>query len=166
MATPTPPPPTIPEDEFIGPQDLLESASSFIISLKEVSEQISSLRYEEASQRQLAKKAGEELSFALVAATLEISAYIGNPIDPATQKSNKDYTKLKVDNELVSHGNYQKAATAFAEAEASHIQTQVALRNAMDTFVAVRGGANIVTAMMYFLTDNRPAVLTAGDTPQ
>jgi hypothetical protein len=36
----------------------------------------------------------------------------------------------------------------------------------MDTFVAVRGGANIVTAMMYFLTDNRPAVLTAGDTPQ
>jgi len=166
MATGQPPPSTMPEEEFIGPQDLLESASSFIISLKEVSEQISSLRYEEASKRQLSKKVGDELSFALVNATIEISTFIGNPIDPATQKSNKDYTKLKIDKELMSHGGYQKACTAFAEAEASHIQAQVALRNAMDTFVAVRGGANIVTAMMYFLTDNRPAVLTAGDTAQ
>lgn len=166
MATGQAPPSTMPEDEFIGPQDLLESASSFIISLKEVSEEISSLRYEEASKRLLSRKVGEELSFALVSATLEISAFIGNPIDPATQKSNKDYTKLKVDKELMSHGDYQKAAMAFAEAEASHAQTQVELRNKMDTFVAVRGGANIVTAMLYFLTDNRPAILTAGDSKQ
>ncbi len=158
--------PSIPEDEFIGPQDLLESGSSFILSLKEVSEQISSLRYAEAEKRQLSRKAGEELSFALVEATLEISAFIGNPIDPATGKSNKDYTKLKIDNELMGHGKYQAAANAFAAAEAEHIQSQVALRNSMDTFVAVRGGANIVTAMLYFLTDNRPAVLTAGDAGQ
>ena len=149
-----------PDDNFVGPKDLLESGSSFMTSLYEVSNNITQLRVEEAEKRILSKKAEHELSFALTDASLEISTFIGQPVDPSTGKTNRDYTKLKVLHELQNHGEYQKAAKAFAEIEAAHIQAQVAMRNAMDVFTAVRGGANLVAAMLYFLTDNRPVILT------
>ena len=151
--------PPNPEDNFIGPKDLLESGTSFVTTLYEVSNNITQLRVEEAEKRILSKKAEQELTFALTDATLEISTFIGLPVDPSTGKSNKDYTKLKVMHELQNHGEYQKAVKLFAEIEAAHIQAQVAMRNAMDVFTAVRGGANLVAAMMYFLTDNRPVML-------
>lgn len=150
-------------EEFIGPKDLLESAQMMITALYEQADAITSLRVQEAESKLNSKRAGENLAFALADASIEISAWLGSPVDPATGKSNKDYTAKLLERELRNHGKYQEAANLFADAEADHVHKQVALRNAMDTFTAIRGAQNLVAAMLYFLTDNRPVILTGGD---
>lgn len=147
-------------EEFIGPQDLLESGTSFITTLHEVSNQVTDARLKEAEARVIAKKAEEDLAFAVTEATLEISTFLGPVTDPTTGKSNKGYTDMKIKHELQGHGVYKQAEKAFLDANAAHATTQAHLRNTMDVFTAVRGGANIVAAMLYFLSDNRPAIVT------
>lgn len=146
-------------EELIGPKELLESGSSFITTLYETSQDIINKRLKEAELRLIAKQKQDDLSFALTDATLEISAFMGAVIDPSTGKSNKDYTALKTRKELDGHGIYKEAETAYLEANSAHAMAQAELRNSMDVFTAVRGGANIVAAMLYFLSDNRPAIV-------
>jgi len=143
--------------EWIGPKDLLESASSLMVALEGASAEIGPLRVAESAARVAEKKAEDELADARTMATVEVAAYLGGLVDPKTGRSNKEYTQLHIDKELMGHGEYQKAVQRFYAAKSSAGMALVALKNAADRFVAIRAAANLVAAMLYFLAE-KPAI--------
>lgn len=150
------------DQEFIGPKDLLESATGLIVALHSCVDELEKLRTEDLLTRSAAKVGDDMLADARTMATLEIGVYLGNLVDPNTGKSNKDYTALHIEKELASHGQYQAAKVGWFSAHAKADAATNAYKSCADRFTAIRNASNLTAAMLYYLAE-RPAIVVASD---